>query len=138
MSASVPIPTASVLVVDDDPAMLHYTQTLLELDGHRVETAGSGLDAVRRVGQDPPPDLALLDLLMPGLDGLQTLQQIRQVNPAVKVVILSCVTESRKVVQAIRLGAFDYLSKPFSQNDLQRVLQPCIPAKLRQPASAGA
>ena len=128
---------AQLLVVDDEPAMQRYMQALLEADGHRVETAGSGTDALHRVHHRPTPDVVLLDLLMPGLDGLQTLKQMRQTNPALRIVMLSCVTDSRKVVEAIRLGAVDYISKPFGKPDLDNVLQPLLAAASRQPRSSG-
>jgi two-component system, NtrC family, response regulator AtoC len=114
---------AQVLIVDDEPAMLRYLRTLVESEGYGVETAGSGFDALQRIHQGSKPDLILLDMLMPGLDGLQTLQQIRQLDPALKVLMLSCVTDSREVVQAIRLGATDYIAKPFGRDDLKGVLR---------------
>ena len=129
--------SAQVLVVDDEPAMQRYMQSLLEAERHRVETAGSGADALQRVHHRPTPDVVLLDLLMPGLDGLQTLKQMRQTNPALRIVMLSCVTDSRKVVEAIRLGAVDYISKPFGKPDLDNVLQPLLAAASRQPRSSG-
>ncbi len=113
----------SILVVDDEPGMRSYLQTLLEVDGYRVETASGGLDALRRVQQAPTPDLVLLDVLMPDLDGLQTLEKIQQVRHGMKVVMLSCVSDTGKVVQAIRLGAHDYLAKPFHKADLDSVVQ---------------
>lgn len=124
---------ANVLVVDDEPSMLRYLQDLLQAEGHHVETAGSGADALQRVSRGLKPDLVLLDLLMPGLDGLETLQQMRQINSAMKVVMLSCVIDSRKVVQAIRLGAADYVAKPFRKRDLDNVLQPILTARRPQP-----
>ena len=72
------------------------------------------------------PDLVLLDLLMPGIDGLQTLEQLRQIKPGLKVVMLSCVNDTRKVVQAMRLGAHDYLTKPFQKAELDAVIGQCI------------
>ncbi len=113
----------SILVVDDEPSMLRYMQTLLEMDQYRVETVSNGTDAVKRLQQMPPPDVVLLDLLMPGMDGLQTLEKCREVRPTTKVVMLSCVSDTRKVVEAIRLGAQDYLTKPFHKSDLDAVLQ---------------
>jgi two-component system response regulator AtoC len=113
----------NILVVDDEPSMLRYMQTLLEMEDYRVETASSGMDAVRRIEQSPPPDLILLDLLMPHMDGLQTLERCRQIRPSAKVVMLSCVSDTRKVVEAIRLGAQDYLTKPFHKTDLDSVLE---------------
>ena len=72
------------------------------------------------------PDLVLLDLLMPGIDGLQTLEQLRQIQPGMKVVMLSCVSDTRKVVQAIRLGAQDYMTKPFQKAELDAVIDQCL------------
>src|SRR5215470_16895934 len=102
--------TAKILLVDDEPGMLRYIRTLLEVDDYKVETASTGEEALERVQKGLRPDLVLLDLLMPGIDGLQTLEQMRQSFPGVKVVMLSCVSDTRKVVQAIRLGAHDYLT----------------------------
>src|SRR5205809_823735 len=112
----------NILVVDDEPSMLRYMQTLLEMDEYRVETASNGMDAIRRIEQSPLPDVILLDLLMPHMDGLQTLERCRQLRPSAKVVMLSCVADTRKVVEAIRLGAQDYLTKPFHKTDLDAVL----------------
>ena len=116
----------NILVVDDEPSMLGYMRTLLELDSHRVETASSGEDALQRVRRDPQPNVVLLDLLMPGWDGLETLEKLREVRPNLKVVMLSCVSDTRKVVQAIRLGAQDYLTKPFNKTELDSVLRHCF------------
>jgi two-component system, NtrC family, response regulator AtoC len=116
----------NILVVDDEPGMLRYLQTLLEVDSYRVSTAKSGPEALACVQREPSPDLVLLDLLMPDLDGLQTLERLRQVRPGLKVVMLSCVSDTRKVVQAIRLGAHDYLTKPFQKAELDAVLDHCL------------
>ena len=116
----------SILVVDDEPSMLGYMRTLLELDSHRVETASNGEAALQRVRRDPQPNVVILDLLMPGLDGLETLERMREVRPSLKVVMLSCVSDTRKVVQAIRLGAQDYLTKPFNKSELDSVLRHCF------------
>src|SRR5690348_887692 len=119
----------SILLVDDEPGMLRYIRTLLEVDSYKVETANSGNDALERVQRGLSPDLVLLDLLMPGLDGLQTLEQLRHMQPSMKVVMLSCVSDTRKVVQAIRLGAQDYLTKPFQKAELDAVIKQCLRAQ---------
>ncbi|HEV2114607.1 MAG TPA: sigma-54 dependent transcriptional regulator [Terriglobales bacterium] len=119
----------SILLVDDEPGMLRYIRTLLEVDSYKVETANSGNDALERVQRGLSPDLVLLDLLMPGLDGLQTLEQLRHMHPSMKVVMLSCVSDTRKVVQAIRLGAQDYLTKPFQKAELDAVIKQCLRAE---------
>ena len=119
---------ANILLVDDEPGMLRYIRTLLEVDEYKVETASSGEEAVERVQKGLQPDLVLLDVLMPGIDGLQTLEQLRQLQPSVKVVMLSCVNDTRKVVQAMRLGAHDYLTKPFQKAELDAVIDQCLGA----------
>jgi len=118
--------TAKILLVDDEPGMLRYIRTLLEVEGYKVETASTGEEAVERVQKGWHADLVLLDLLMPGIDGLQTLEQLRKLQPNVKVVMLSCVNDTRKVVQAIRLGAHDYLTKPFQKAELEAVIDQCL------------
>jgi two-component system, NtrC family, response regulator AtoC len=116
----------NILLVDDEPGMLRYIRTLLEVDDYTVETASTGEAALERVQKGLRPDLVLMDLLMPGIDGLQTLEQMREILPGVKVVMLSCVSDTRKVVQAIRLGAHDYLTKPFQKAELDKVIDQCL------------
>jgi len=127
----------NILVVDDEPGMLRYLQTLLEVDSYRVSTASSGAEALACLRSEPAPDLVLLDLLMPDLDGLQTLEQLRHARPGLKVVMLSCVTDTRKVVQAIRLGAHDYLTKPFQKAELDAVLDHCLHSRTALSPSEG-
>jgi DNA-binding NtrC family response regulator len=117
---------ANILLVDDEPGMLRYIRTLLEVDDYKVQTATTGEEAIAAVQKGLRPDLVLMDLLMPGIDGLQTLEQLRQIQPGVKVVMLSCVGDTRKVVQAMRLGAHDYLTKPFQKAELDTVIDQCL------------
>jgi two-component system, NtrC family, response regulator AtoC len=114
--------TAKILLVDDEPGMLRYIKTLLEVDDYKVETASTGEEAVERVQKGLQPDLVLLDVLMPGIDGLQTLEKLRRLQPGLKVVMLSCVSDTRKVVQAMKLGAQDYITKPFQKAELDAVI----------------
>jgi two-component system, NtrC family, response regulator AtoC len=116
----------NILLVDDEPGMLRYIRTLLEVDDYTVQTASTGEEALQQVEKGLRPDLVLLDLLMPGIDGLQTLEQLRQLVPGLKVVMLSCVSDTRKVVQAIRLGAQDYLTKPFQKAELTTIIDQCL------------
>jgi len=117
---------AKILLVDDEPGMLRYIRTLLEVDDYKVETATTGEEALQHLEKGLQPDLVLLDVLMPGIDGLETLEKLRQKRPGVKVVMLSCVNDTRKVVQAMRLGAQDYLTKPFQKAELDRVIDLCL------------
>jgi DNA-binding NtrC family response regulator len=129
--------TPRIMVVDDEPSMLRYLQTLLEVESYNVETATSGEEAIAKL-QQGAPDLVLLDVLMPGgMDGLQTLEQMRERHPQLKVIMLSCVSDTRKVVQAIRLGAQDYLTKPFQKTELEGVIEQCLGSKTSAPAVQG-
>ncbi len=123
-----------ILVVDDELHMLRYLRTLLEADAHQVETAASGAELLERVQKEPMPDLVLLDVVMPEMDGLMALERLREVRPGMKVVMLSCVSDPRTVVQAIRLGAQDYLPKPFQKTELDAVIRRSLAGK---PQSAG-
>ncbi len=128
---------ARILVIDDEPSMLRYLRTLLEVESYQVETVSSGEEAVKYVQQAGSPDIALLDMVMPGMDGLETLEKLRELNPSLKVVILSCVTDSRKVVQSIRLGAQDYITKPFQAEELQLTIDQCLGTADHAPAIQG-
>jgi two-component system response regulator AtoC len=112
-----------ILVVDDELHMLRYLQTLLEADSHQVETASSGAELLERVQKEPLPDLVLLDVVMPEMDGLKALERLREIRPGMKVIMLSCVSDPRTVVQAIHLGAQDYLPKPFQKAELDAVIR---------------
>jgi two-component system, NtrC family, response regulator AtoC len=117
---------AKILLVDDEPGMLRYIKTLLEVEDRHVETASTGEEALETVQKGLDPDLVLLDLLMPGIDGLETLEKLRKLRPGVRVVMLSCVNDTKKVVQAIRLGAADYITKPFQKAELDNVIDQCL------------
>jgi two-component system, NtrC family, response regulator AtoC len=114
-----------ILIVDDEPGMRRYLQTVLELDAYRVSTASNGEEAIEKV-QREQPDVVLLDVVMPGADGLETLKRIRETRPTTKVVMLSCVRDTRKVAMAMRLGAHDYLSKPVQKEEMDDVLRFCL------------
>jgi DNA-binding NtrC family response regulator len=107
---------------------------LLELESCRVQTANSGGEALEKIKQGISPDLVFLDVLMPGMDGLQTLESLRKFDPQLRVVMLSCVRDTAKVVRAIRLGAEDYLHKPLDGSALQDVLRRYVSAA---PAETG-
>ena len=126
----------NILVVDDEPGMLRYMKTMLELDSYNVWTANSGEEAVQRVNEGGIPDVVLLDLVMPGIDGLQTLEQLRRIRPDLKVVMLSCVRDTPKVVKAIQLGARDYLTKPFEKSELDSILKQSLSSRIAAESAA--
>src|SRR5690348_10092500 len=99
-----------ILVVDDEPSMLLYTRALLETEHYSVDTASSGEEALKKI-QAHAPDLMLLDMSMPAMNGLQTIQACKQLVPAQRIIMVSCINDTSTVVQAMKLGALDYLTK---------------------------
>src|ERR1700752_4973496 len=114
-----------VLVVDDEPSIRKYLQTLLEVDGFDVETVGSGREALTKVNGGERPDFIILDVLMPEMNGLDTLKEMMQIDRSLNVIMLSCSNEIGTVVEAIRLGAHDYLTKPFEKSELEAAMLKC-------------
>src|SRR5262245_25909394 len=114
-----------VLVVDDEPSIRKYLQTLLEVDGYRVTTGSSGAEALTEIQDGQRPDFVILDVLMPEINGLDTLRQMMQIDRTLPVIMLSCSNEVTTVVEAIRLGAQDYLTKPFEKAELDAALLKC-------------
>jgi two-component system, NtrC family, response regulator AtoC len=103
---------ARIAIVDDDQAFSQYLATLLVARGYEVDTFASGVDLLRALAQGEPPDVVLLDVLMPMMDGLETLRAIRRAHPALQVVMLSGTQVPATIVDAVRLGAVDYVVKP--------------------------
>src|SRR5271168_3762248 len=114
-----------ILVVDDEPSIRKYLKTLLEVDGHPVETVASGKEALERVSQGERPDFIILDVLMTEMDGLETLRRLMQIDRTLNVIMLSCSNEVTTVVEAIRIGALDYLTKPFEKPELDAAFLKC-------------
>src|ERR1700730_17323314 len=111
-----------ILVVDDEPSIRKYLQTLLEVDGFAVEAVPSGKEALQKIGAGERPDFVILDVLMPEIDGLETLRRLMQVDRTLNVIMLSCSNDVTTVVEAIRLGAQDYLTKPFEKAELDAAI----------------
>lgn len=111
-----------ILVVDDEPSIRKYLQTLLEVDGFEVTTLGSGREAIDHISNGARPDFIILDVLMQDLGGIDTLRELMQIDRSLNVIMLSCTNETGLVVEAIRLGAHDYLTKPFEKSDLDAAM----------------
>jgi two-component system KDP operon response regulator KdpE len=105
-----------VLIVDDDPRILKFLEVKLKASGYGVLTADSGVQALEQV-EAQEPDLVVLDVLMPKKDGFETLRELR-VFSSVPVIILSAKEAETDKVKGLKLGADDYLAKPFSPDEL--------------------
>ena len=118
-----------VLVVDDAEGIRTYLANLLELKGYEVDTAEDGRRALALLEGGANPDVVILDVMMPGLGGLETLERIRQFDANLPVVMLSVVGTASTIVEAMRLGAVDYLNKPFEEEDLELTLEQVLEKK---------
>ena len=105
-----------VLVVDDEPRMIHFIRLNLEHDGYEVIEATSGTEALENL-RDRLPDLILLDVMMPEMDGFETLQLLREIS-TVPVIMLTAKGEEEDRVRGLELGADDYITKPFSPREM--------------------
>jgi len=111
-----------ILVVDDEPSIRKYLQTLLEVDGFEVEAVSGGREAIKLISNGLHPDFVILDVLMPELNGIETLKELMQLDRTLNVIMLSCSNEVGTVVEAIRIGAHDYLTKPFEKSELDAAM----------------
>ena len=112
---------AHVLIVDDERAIRRILSVLLTERRHRVTEAGSGEDALAALPQ-AKPDLVLLDLKLPGIDGLETLQRLRALDPQLDVVMMTAHGTISSAVEAMRRGAHDYVTKPFDNDELLMIV----------------
>jgi len=121
-----------ILVVDDDDSVCRFLATLLTSLGHEVACAESGEQALRLVEETPHPGLVLLDLIMPGMGGLEVLDRIRELQPSLPVIVLSTEGRLKTVVDAVKRGASDYLTKPFGEQELELAIRNAFEKQLLQ------
>ncbi|MBN1810927.1 MAG: response regulator transcription factor [Anaerolineae bacterium] len=108
---------ARVLVVDDEPAIVAVVRGRLEQEGFGVRVAASGEEALAHIEADPP-DLVVLDVMLPGIDGFEVLRRLRGVGCTVPVIMLTARDEDVDKIVGLELGADDYLAKPFNPREL--------------------
>jgi DNA-binding response OmpR family regulator len=106
-----------ILVIEDEPRILGFLARGLEAEGFTVHASRNGRDGLKRARRDTY-DLVLLDLLLPGLDGLSVLRELNRLRPDMPVVIVSARSDLPTKLRGFGLGAADYLSKPFSFDEL--------------------
>jgi len=114
-----------VLVIDDDPGIRDYLQALGARQGYQVSAAADGESAIAGLG-DSRPDIVTLDAVLPGMDGLETLRELKKLAPDVPVIMLSGHGQARTIVEAMRLGASDFLRKPFEVEELELAFQKAL------------
>ena len=117
---------ATILVVDDSPEIQRYLRALLELDSYRVMVASNGFEALETLRHDPVADLVLLDVQMPGMDGLEVLRRMRKLSSKVKVIMCSGLNDPNKICEALSLGAHTFLLKPIQHLYLSAAVERCL------------
>ena len=113
-----------VLVVDDEPRMIGFIRMNLEIEGHQILEASNGLQALEII-RTQIPDIILLDVMMPELDGFETLRMLREFS-TVPVIMLTAKSDESDIVYGLELGADDYITKPFSPRELSSRLKAVI------------
>ena len=109
--------TERILIVEDDPVILEGLEEKLGREGYEIASARDGEEAKEKLSEEPP-DLVILDLMLPRVDGLSVLRWFREHNTDVPVLILSARGQEGDKVEGLRAGADDYLAKPFGLDEL--------------------
>ncbi len=123
---------AEILVVDDDLSVVTAFERFLEREGHGCTIASNAEEAVRLVGE-LAPDLVVMDIRMPGVDGLQALQEMRSRYPDVHIIMMTAHGTSQTSIDAIRAGAFEYLTKPLDLEHLRGVISQALATRANRP-----
>ena len=110
----------NILIVDDDEGLLHFLNRFFRKQGHEVHTCSSGQAALEVMAAEQF-DLVLLDYKMPGLNGLDTLREVRKSQVKTPVIIMTAYGTTDTAIEAMKLGAYDYLLKPFDREELHRI-----------------
>jgi two-component system response regulator AtoC len=113
----------SILVVDDDQSVRSYLSDFLGSCGYSVECAESGDQAVARLSAGYVPSLIVLDIVMPGINGIEVLENVKRINTTLPVIILSAGGQTKTVVEAMKVGASDFLVKPFEEQELELAIE---------------
>jgi two-component system, NtrC family, response regulator AtoC len=119
---------ATILVVDDEPNLRRVLSAVLARDGHEILVADGGRDAVRKAKAQHKLDLLITDYLMPDMNGLEVLESVRKHHPGLRALIISGHGTVRSAVEAMRLGAFDFITKPFDVEQVRDAVDRALAA----------
>jgi DNA-binding response OmpR family regulator len=127
----------TLLIIDDEPHIRQMMRLTLEVSGYAVDEAADGEDGLARFGDGRAYDAVLLDQRMPGLDGLETLRRLKARAPAARVLMVSAFASVELAVDAMKLGASDFLRKPMTPERLRGAVAATLRAPLAEAAAAG-
>jgi len=116
-----------ILVVDDNENMQFILKNILQEKGYEVECVGNGLDAIKQV-KDRKPDLVLLDIRLPGKNGLEVLKKLKEMNDDIIVIMITAYGDVKSAVKTIKAGAYDYITKPFDNEELVHTIKRALKA----------
>jgi DNA-binding NtrC family response regulator len=119
------MPTEKILVVDDEQSMTQFLGIVLRKEGYQVTSAGNGKDALEKVRSEGF-DVVITDIRMPGMDGLQLLEGIKKIDPTLPVVIMTAYASQQSAIDAVNLGAFQYLIKNAKNDEIKLVVRNAI------------
>ena len=114
--------TTRILVVDDEEIVIRSCLRILDGSGYQIEVAHDGHEALRKIESDGY-DIMILDIMMPNLSGLEVLRRVKEAHPDIDVIMITGLSQIDTAVQAMKLGAFDYIPKPFEPDELKLVVQ---------------
>ncbi|MGK2943390.1 MAG: sigma-54-dependent transcriptional regulator [Desulfuromonadales bacterium] len=117
-----------ILVVDDEHLIRWSLEQSLKKQGYEVTTAASGEDALRLVQEDAP-ELMLLDIQLPGMNGLEVLERVKEIDSEILVIMVTALGVLETAVKAMRLGAYDYINKPFNLDELSIIVRKALEAR---------
>ncbi|MBI3493323.1 MAG: sigma-54-dependent Fis family transcriptional regulator, partial [Acidobacteria bacterium] len=112
----------AILVVDDEEIMREILETLLTREGYDVRVASSGAEGLE-MARALPFDAAIVDIMMPGLDGIATLDELKRVDEDLAVIIITAYASVESAISAMKAGAFDYITKPFKNDEVLVVVR---------------
>jgi nitrogen regulation protein NR(I) len=116
-----------ILIIDDDDSLRKSFQKLLSEEGYRTDSAASGEDGIQKI-KKRTPDLVILDMRLPGMNGLETFQVIHAMDPKLPVIIMTAFGTTHHAIEAIKLGAFDYVLKPFEIPGMLGIIRQALEA----------
>jgi len=112
----------SVLVVDDEPGMREFLEIMLTKEGYEVSIASNGEEAIEKIGKESF-DLAIVDIQMPGINGIEVLRNTREKNYNTTIIMITAFASHESAIEAMKLGAYDYITKPFKIDEIKLVIK---------------
>lgn len=111
----------TIMVIDDQPGIRRLLAEVLQEDGYNVAIAANGYEALQKV-KEITPQLILMDMKMPGMDGLETFRELKKIGKAERVIMMTAYGELELVKEAMSLGAYKYITKPFDINEIKKIV----------------